>query len=164
VNEADTRAELIEPQLKASGWGVVEGSRILRERNAQITAGRIQTGGVRSKPLIADFILEYKNRKLAAIEAKSDELEVSEGVMQAKLYASKLQLDFAYAANGKEIYGISMNAGTEGIVSAFPTPDELWNLTFAEQNEWQAKLTACRLKMSARPKTFATIRRLPSTM
>ena len=59
MNEADTRAELIEPQLKASGWGMVEGSRILRERNAQITAGRIQTGGVRAKPLIADFILEH---------------------------------------------------------------------------------------------------------
>jgi type I restriction enzyme, R subunit len=104
MNEADTRAELIEPQLKASGWGVVEGSKVLRERNAQITAGRILTGGMRSKPLWADFILEYKNRKLAAIEAKSDELEVGEGVMQAKLYAQKLELDYTYAANGREIY------------------------------------------------------------
>lgn len=142
MNEADTRAELIEPQLKASGWGVVEGSRILREQNAQITAGKIQTGGQRSKPLWADFILEYKNRKLAAIEAKSDELEVSEGVMQAKLYAQKLQLDYAFAANGKEIYQIAMKAGTEGSVPAFPTPDELWNLVFGDVNEWQAKFNA----------------------
>src|SRR5687768_8208773 len=106
MNEADTRAELIEPQLRASGWGVVEGSRILRERNAQITTGRILGGGVRAKPLWADFVLEYKNRKLAAIEAKSDETEAAEGVMQAKLYAQKLELDYSYAANGREIYEI----------------------------------------------------------
>jgi len=31
MNEAETRAEQIAPALKAVGWGVVEGSRILRE-------------------------------------------------------------------------------------------------------------------------------------
>lgn len=29
MNEADTRAEHIDPALKAAGWGVVEGSRLL---------------------------------------------------------------------------------------------------------------------------------------
>lgn len=29
MNEAETRAELIDPKLKACGWGVVEGSKIL---------------------------------------------------------------------------------------------------------------------------------------
>ncbi len=28
MNEAETRAEHIDPALKAAGWGVVEGSRI----------------------------------------------------------------------------------------------------------------------------------------
>ena len=41
MNEAETRAELIDPKLKPSGWGVVEGSKVLREY--QITAGKIQT-------------------------------------------------------------------------------------------------------------------------
>ena len=31
MNEAETRAELIDPALSAAGWGVVEGSRIRRE-------------------------------------------------------------------------------------------------------------------------------------
>ena len=78
MNEAETRAELIDPKLKASGWGVIEDSKILREYH--ITAGKIQTGGGRSKPLIADYVLIYKGRKLAVIEAKSDEEEVGEGV------------------------------------------------------------------------------------
>ena len=33
MNEAETRAELIDPKLKAAGWGVIEGSKILHESN-----------------------------------------------------------------------------------------------------------------------------------
>ncbi len=29
MNEAETRAELIAPQLKACGWGVIEDSKII---------------------------------------------------------------------------------------------------------------------------------------
>jgi type I restriction enzyme R subunit len=135
MNEAETRAELIDPKLKASGWGVVEGSKILREY--PITAGKILTGGKRAKPLIADYILVHQGRKLAAIEAKSDENEVGEGVAQAKNYAEKMNLDYTYASNGKEIYQICMLSGTEGLIGNFPTPDELWNLTFTTQNSWR---------------------------
>jgi type I site-specific restriction endonuclease len=56
MNEAETRAELIDPKLRANGWGVVEDSKILRERNVcKITDGRIQVGGDRKKPLIAEL-------------------------------------------------------------------------------------------------------------
>jgi len=136
MNEAETRAELIDPKLRISGWGVVDGSKILREYH--ITAGKIKTGG-REKPLIADYVLVYQGRKLAAIEAKSDELEVSEGVAQAKTYAEKMHLDTTFASNGKEIYQICMKTGQEGLVAAFPTPQELWNKTFATENKWRDK-------------------------
>ena len=39
MNEAETRAELIDPAIKGAGWGVVEGSRVRRE---VITLGRLQ--------------------------------------------------------------------------------------------------------------------------
>jgi len=139
MNEAETRAELIDPKLKASGWGVVEGSKILREY--QITDGKIQTGGGRSKPLIADYILVHQGRKLAAIEAKRDELEVGEGVAQAKNYAEKMHLGYTYSSNGKEIYQICMSTGIEGLIGPFPTPDELWENTFGIQNEWRDKFS-----------------------
>jgi type I restriction enzyme R subunit len=71
------------------------------------------------------------------VEAKSDELEVGEGVMQAKLYAQKLQLDTTYSTNGKVIYQICMKTGVEGLVADFLSPDELWHKTFAEQNNWR---------------------------
>ena len=137
MNEAETRAEYLDPKLKASGWGVVEGTKVLREY--KITAGKIQTGGGRAKPLIADYVLVYKGRKLAIIEAKSDEQDVSEGVAQAKNYAGILHLDTTYASNGKEIYQICMKTGKEGMVDAFPTPEALWNKAFAVQNQWRDK-------------------------
>jgi type I restriction enzyme R subunit len=139
MNESDTRAELIEPLIKLAGWGIVAESRIQREYN--INNGEIKSGGIRSGKLKADYVLIYKNRKLAVIEAKSDELEVGEGVAQAKQYATKLELAYSYATNGKEIYEICLAKGIEkeGLVSSFPTPDELWNRTFGDANEWLAK-------------------------
>jgi type I restriction enzyme R subunit len=137
MNEAETRAELIDPKLKACGWGVVEGSKVLREY--RITDGKIQSGGGRGRKIIADYILVHKGIKLAVVEAKSDELEVGEGVMQAKQYAEKLQLETTYSSNGKAIYQICMKTGEEGLVTDFLSPEELWNKTFAEQNEWREK-------------------------
>ena len=55
MNEAETRAEHIDPALKTAGWGVVEGSRILREY--RITLGRIEGHGRRSQADIADHVL-----------------------------------------------------------------------------------------------------------
>jgi type I restriction enzyme R subunit len=137
MNESETRAELLDPKLKACGWGVVEDSKVLREYS--ITAGKIQTGGGRGKREIADYVLVYKGIKLAVVEAKSDELEVGEGVMQAKKYAAKLGLETTYSSNGKAIYQICMKSGKEGLVSNFLSPEELWTKTFAEQNDWREK-------------------------
>jgi type I restriction enzyme R subunit len=140
MNEAETRAEHIDPALKAAGWGVVEGSRIRREY--PIAPGRIEGRNKRGKPLTADYVLEYRNTKLAVVEAKALEEEVSEGVGQAKNYAGKLAVRYTYATNGRGIYGIDMETGKEGDVSAFPTPDELWNRTFAKQNDWRDRFAA----------------------
>ena len=134
MNEAETRAEHIDPALKAAGWGVVEGSYIKREH---ITLGRLQGGGKRSKQEIADYVLVYKNHKLAVIEAKAWDKPYTEGVAQAKTYAQKLGSRFAYATNGQRIYCIDMQTGKEADVTLYPSPDELWNLTFAEQNAWR---------------------------
>ena len=109
MNEAETRAEHIDPALKAAGWGVVEGSRIRREY--PITPGRIEGLGRRGKPLTADYVLEYRNTKLAVVEAKAWDEELTEGVGQAKNYAGKLAIRFAYCSNGQGIYGIDMETG-----------------------------------------------------
>jgi type I restriction enzyme R subunit len=135
MNEAETRAEYIDPALSAAGWGVIEGSKILREY--PLTFGRIQGGGRRGKPLIADYVLVYRNHKLAVIEAKAYDKPLTEGVGQAKDYATKIHVRFAFATNGKGVYGIDMKTGKEGPKAGYPTPDELWNWTYAEANAWR---------------------------
>jgi type I restriction enzyme R subunit len=135
MNEAETRAEHIDPALKAAGWGVVEGSRILREY--PIAPGRIEGHGRRGKSLTADYVLVYRNCKLAVDEAKAWDRPLTEGVGQAKNYATKMAVRFAYATNGQGIYEIDMETGKEGELPRYPTPDELWAVTFAEANAWR---------------------------
>jgi len=139
LNEAETRAELIDPALAAAGWGVVDGSRTRRE---VIAPGRLTGSGKRSTPKAADYVLVYRNTKLASVEAKAATKGVGEGVGQAKDYAERLQTRFAYATNGKAIYRIDMATGREGLVDRWPTPQELWDATFAEANDWRDRFAA----------------------
>jgi type I restriction enzyme R subunit len=140
MNEAETRAEHIDPALKKAGWGVVEGSRIRREY--PITPGRIEGLGRRGKALTSDYVLEYRNTKLAVVEAKAWDEALTEGVAQAKNYADKLAVRFTYATNGQGIYAIDMKTGKEGEIAAYPNPEELWKLTFAEENAWRDRFAA----------------------
>src|SRR4029078_6963924 len=39
--------------------------------------------------------------------------------------------------NGQGIYAIDMIEGAEGQIAQYPNPEELWNATFSEQNEWR---------------------------
>ncbi len=142
-NEAETRAELIDPAIKAAGWGVVEGSYVRRE---VITIGRLQGAGTRAKQDIADYVLGYKNQKLAVIEAKRESAEVTEGLGQANKYAQKLHTRFAYSTNGHGLYQVDMDTGEEGDVDRYPTPDDLWDATFGEaesqEQNWRDHFSA----------------------
>lgn len=75
---------------------MVEGSRIRREY--AITLGRNEGAGRRGKLLIADYVLEYRNTKLA--------------------------IRPTYATNGRDIYSVDMQTGAEGEIPAYPTPDQ----------------------------------------
>ena len=140
MNEAETRAEHVDPALKAAGWGVVEGSRVRRE--VPITPGRIEGLGRRGKGLTADYVLEYRNTKLAVVEAKAWNAALTEGVAQAKNYAGKLAVRFSYATNGQGIYAIDMQTGAEAETASYPTPDELWARTFAQHDAWRDRFAA----------------------
>jgi type I restriction enzyme R subunit len=133
MNEADTRAEYIDPKLKDAGWSEA-GARIRREYS--IAPGRVELPSIKRKPLSADYVLIYRNTKLAVVEAKPWDAHYTEGVGQAKDYATKLDVRFAYATNGQRIYQIDMTTGEEQDVLSFPSPIDLWNRTFGNENEW----------------------------
>ena len=130
LTESDTRAQFIDPALAKSGW---EGHLVRRE--FQITAGRIIGAGKRAEPSIADYLLEYKGKRLAVIEAKKRDLPHSEGVSQAIRDGNKLRLPFAFATNGQKIRQINLVSGKEEDIDSFPTPDELWALINEPKNE-----------------------------
>jgi type I restriction enzyme R subunit len=130
LTESDTRAQFIDPALAQSGW---VGNLVRRE--FQITAGRIIGGGQRAEPSIADYVLEYKGKRLAVIEAKKWDLPHSEGVSQAIRDGNKLRLPFAFATNGKKIRQINLVTGKEEDIAVFPTPDQLWVLIAEPKNE-----------------------------
>lgn len=139
MNEAETRAELIDPALKTAGWGIIENSRIRREL---IAPGRLIGNGKRASPEFADYVLVYRGEKLAVIEAKKQDLPDTEGLGQAKKYAEKLEARFAYSTNGIGIYQVDMHTGAEGYINQYPTPDQLWSATFSEDNQWRDRFAA----------------------
>jgi type I restriction enzyme R subunit len=147
LNEAETRAELVDPALKGAGWGEVPDSRTRRE---VIAPGRILGGGRRASAKSSDYVLVYRNTKLAVIEAKAATKSYTEGVAQAKDYAACLQTRFAFATNGREIYRIDMATGAEALVERWPTPDELWAATYAETNVWRDRFAAVPLQIDGR--------------
>lgn len=135
-NEAETRAELIDPALKFAGWGEVPGSRIRREE--RITLGSLRGGGFRGNPDIADYVLEYRGHKLGVLEAKRENAHHTQGLGQAKRYAEKLGVPFAFSSNGHAIYRVDMRTGQEGDVQEYPSPQELWNLLYGNSEKREA--------------------------
>jgi len=125
LNESDTRANLIDPKLHFAGW-----SNELISREFPISIGRIEIIGEnyrRAAPKKADYVLRLTQHgeALAVVEAKEESAEASQGMAQAKEYAQKLGLLFAYATNGHKIEEFSFITNQQTTVENFPSPEEL---------------------------------------
>lgn len=134
LNEAETRAEHIDPALDRAGWG--KNGTVIR-RAYQITAGQILGGGKRGRIAEADYVLEFNGLRIAVIEAKKLDLHYTEGTAQAIEYAKKLGIPFAFSTNGRKIRQINLKSGREKDVEDFPTPKELYELLNEESNSWR---------------------------
>ncbi|MCS7262981.1 MAG: type I restriction endonuclease, partial [Aquificaceae bacterium] len=105
MNEAETRARLVEPKLKASGWRDTEISReFYYSRDYTYTEGRIILSGSdvkRGSRKRVDYLLRYTDGfPIAVVEVKPATEEPEAGLEQAKEYAKDLGLAFAYSTNG----------------------------------------------------------------
>ena len=132
-NEAKTRKDLIDPKLRESGWFEHDWQ---IDPEYKITAGRIHFDGMsgkRAKPVYADYLLRYSSSKpIAVIEAKAEDKHYLEGERQAKDYAKKLGIWFAYSTNGHEIEFFNLKSNTQKKVNKFHTPKKLWEMYLKE--------------------------------
>lgn len=136
MTEEDIKFRFINPVVQ-KGWP----SKFV-SMEAQITNGRIRLAGnitSREKPLRADYLLFMSaNEPLAVIEAKSAEHSISDGLQQAKMYAEKLDIPFAYSSNGEAFEEFDYLTGVERSLkmNEFPTRKEL-----IERYYQEAKIT-----------------------
>lgn len=141
LNEADTRAKLIDPMLKVAQWGE---SQIEREhyfvRGKAITDGRIYLIGEESRrrePLRVDYLLRYLGQMIAVLEAKGEAFAIDAGLEQAKSYAHMLDVPFAYASNGHGLVEFDFFRNQSRELTLFPSPDELWERWERERHRTQ---------------------------
>ena len=121
-SEADTRANYIDPALKAAHW---QPNNIIREH--YFTDGRKLAGGARGRRCFVDYLLYKDNRYLAVVEAKKESEHPTKGLQQAIDYAKKLLVRFVYSSNGKQTYEFDLETGKGDYVEFYPTPQELEN-------------------------------------
>ncbi len=132
MNEADTRANLIDPALHARGWT----EELIRREQ---TAGAVEivngTPRRRAKGRV-DYTLrvrvnaETQPVTVAALEAKAENLPPNHGLEQAKSYAEckRLNVPFAFSSNGHLFVEFDRTTGKTTPprpLAQFPTPDEL---------------------------------------
>ncbi|MDT8424449.1 MAG: DEAD/DEAH box helicase family protein [Methyloprofundus sp.] len=119
-SEADTRANYIDPALKAAHW---QANNIIREH--YFTDGRKLAGNVRGQRCFVDYLLVKDNRYLAVVEAKKESEHPTKGLQQAIDYATKLNVRFVYSSNGKKTYEFDLESGKGDYIEFYPTPLEL---------------------------------------
>ncbi|NNG67983.1 EcoAI/FtnUII family type I restriction enzme subunit R [Caldanaerobacter subterraneus] len=131
MNEADTRARLIEPKLLAAGWTDQQVTReFYYNRDYQYTPGKIILIGDRirrGKAKKVDYLLRLSEGfPIAVVEAKAKEESAEAGLEQAKEYARDLGGYFAYSTNGEKIVECDFFTHTTRELYSFPKPQELW--------------------------------------
>lgn len=120
ASEADTRANYIDPALRAADW---QPGNIIREH--YFTDGRKMAGGVRGRRCFVDYLLHKDNRYLAIVEAKKESEHPTKGLQQAIDYANKLRVRFVHSSNGKQTYEFDLETGKGDYIEFYPTPAEL---------------------------------------
>ncbi len=132
LNEADTRAKLIDPAIHRRGWT----EELIRREE---TAGSIEIINGRARRRShgkVDYVLRVKVNvdtqpvALALIEAKKESLPAGHGLEQAKGYAEcrRLNVRFVISSNGHQFVEFDGFTGLTSVprpMAEFPTPAEL---------------------------------------
>ena len=132
LNEADTRAKLIDPAIHTSGWTEDHIKREVSAGSIEIIEGKAHR---RAKGRI-DYTLrirvtaESQPVAVALIEAKAERLPPGHGLEQAKAYAicKRINVPFVFSSNGHQFVEYDFFTGVTSSprpLTEFPSPDDL---------------------------------------
>jgi type I restriction enzyme R subunit len=130
LNEADTRAKLIDPALYVRGWTEAHIKRELAAGMVEVVDGQPRRKG-RGR---VDYTLRVATDPhsqpvaLALIEAKAEDKAAALGLEQAKGYSRRLHVPFVFSSNGHLFVEYDRFTGlttTPRPLADFPTPTEM---------------------------------------
>ena len=143
ITEAQTRAELIDAQLGASGWNVKDPTQVIEEFDilTPLPEGVAEPRTKYEGHQFSDYVLLGKDRKpLAVVEAKKSSKDAAIGREQAKQYCYNMQkqldgeLPFCFYTNGHETYFWDLENYPPRKVVGFPTRDDLERFQYIRRN------------------------------
>lgn len=128
MTEEEVKLNYITPAIEAAGWQKKQ----IRMEYA-INAGKIVVRGNVAKRLPkkkADYVLFYKeNLPLAIVEAKDNNHNIGDGMLQAQEYADKLDVRFVFTSNGDGFLFYDMKTGEQKklALDEFPSSQEMFD-------------------------------------
>lgn len=128
LNEAETKAKLIEPKLKEAGWTEDNIEREYKIKNDRFYVKGEEYEIIEAKDKFADYVLKVNNVIVAVIEAKKEEKSAEDGMSQARDYAQRLDIPIAFATNGHEILMYDRRIPKTEKVDNFLSPEELYEI------------------------------------
>jgi type I restriction enzyme R subunit len=161
ISETATRAQLIDPRLRAAGWNLEDRTQVDFE---------IPVDGYDKEPWngITDYCLFLPSGEvLAVVEAKKTSRDPREGQEQLRIYLDKVAaregqtfVPFGFMTNGQDIF--YWDSGTENprLIAGFFTRDDLTRLLFIRQNGMPLQSASINTSIVERSYQHEAIRRV----
>lgn len=158
-NEAQTRAQNIDPQLRAADWKLNDRTQVRRE---------VPVDGYDAEPWngVTDYCLyDASGNILAVVEAKRCSRNAREADEQLRHYITEIEKrqsfpPFGFMANGHDVWFWEVGLANPRLVAGFFTPSDLERLKFLRQNRQALESTPINGSIVDRPYQHEAIRRV----
>jgi type I restriction enzyme R subunit len=159
LNEAQTRAQQIDPQLRAAEWKLNDRTQVRLE---------VPVDGYDAEPWngVTDYCLyDASGNVLAVVEAKRCSRNAREADEQLRYYITEIArkqpfAPFGFMANGHDIWFWEVGLANPRLVAGFFVPADLERLKFLRQNRRPLEATPINSSIVDRPYQHEAIRRL----
>lgn len=159
LNEAQTRALQIDPQLRAADWKLNDRTQVRLE---------VPVDGYDAEPWngVTDYCMyDASGNVLAVVEAKRCSRNAREADEQLRYYINEIAkrqtfAPFGFMANGHDIWFWEVGLANPRLVAGFFTPSDLERLKFLRQNRQPLEATPINASIVERAYQHEAIRRL----